>query len=170
MADVGRHQRGAVVPHHPPDVRVIALVDHAHRALAEHFGDLVLAETFGVVHGSDLRGHAVGGRHHGALRVIGQLSSIFIAWTTLVFALVMYVADKAFLTVRRMDQMTATNAFLIGCAHVVDLAMEVAAARALADVVRPDQLNAAFIVPSVFDPEVSHAVAGAVRASVEARA
>jgi malate dehydrogenase (oxaloacetate-decarboxylating) len=48
--------------------------------------------------------------------------------------------------------------------------MEVAAARALADVVRPDQLNAAFIVPSVFDPEVSQAVAEAVRTSVEARA
>ena len=52
----------------------------------------------------------------------------------------------------------------------VDLAMEAAAAQALADVVRPDQLNAAFIVPSVFDPEVSHAVAEAVRTSVQARA
>ncbi len=47
--------------------------------------------------------------------------------------------------------------------------MEVAAAKALADVVRPDQLNAAFIVPSLFDPAVTHAVAEAVRASVEAR-
>ena len=54
-------------------------------------------------------------------------------------------------------------------AHVVDLPMEVAAAQALADVVRPDQLNAAFIVPSVFDPAVTHAVAEAVRLSVEAR-
>ena len=54
-------------------------------------------------------------------------------------------------------------------AHVVDLPMEVAAAQALADVVRPDQLNAAFIVPSVFDPAVTHAVAEAVQASVEAR-
>jgi len=54
-------------------------------------------------------------------------------------------------------------------AHVVDLPMEVAAAQALADVVRPDQLNAAFIVPSVFDPAVTQAVADAVRASVEAR-
>ena len=55
-------------------------------------------------------------------------------------------------------------------ARDVDLAMEAAAARALADVVRPDQLNAAFIVPSVFDPEVSQAVAEAVRTSVQARA
>jgi malate dehydrogenase (oxaloacetate-decarboxylating) len=54
-------------------------------------------------------------------------------------------------------------------AHVVDLDMGIAAARALADVVRPDQLNAAFIVPSVFDPAVTHAVAEAVRSSVEAR-
>ena len=54
-------------------------------------------------------------------------------------------------------------------AHDVDLAMEAAAAQALADVVRPDQLNAAFIVPSVFDPAVTQAVAEAVRTSVEAR-
>jgi malate dehydrogenase (oxaloacetate-decarboxylating) len=54
-------------------------------------------------------------------------------------------------------------------ARDVDLAMEAAAARALADVVRPDQLNAAFIVPSVFDPAVTQAVAEAVRTSVEAR-
>ena len=51
----------------------------------------------------------------------------------------------------------------------VDLVMEAAAARALADVVRPDQLNAAFIVPSVFDPAVPQAVAEAVRTSVESR-
>jgi malate dehydrogenase (oxaloacetate-decarboxylating) len=54
-------------------------------------------------------------------------------------------------------------------AVTIDLAMEAAAARALADVVRPDQLNAAFIVPSVFDPAVTTAVADAVRTSVEAR-
>ena len=54
-----------------------------------------------------------------------------------------------------------------GARHV-DLQMEVAAAQALADVVRPDQLNAAFIVPSVFDPAVTQAVAEAVRTSVEA--
>ena len=54
-----------------------------------------------------------------------------------------------------------------GARHV-DLQMEVAAAQALADVVRPDQLNAAFIVPSVFDPGVTQAVAEAVRTSVGA--
>jgi malate dehydrogenase (oxaloacetate-decarboxylating) len=55
-----------------------------------------------------------------------------------------------------------------GARHV-DLEMEAAAAQALADVVQPDQLNAAFIVPSVFDPAVTAAVAAAVRTSVEAR-
>ena len=55
-----------------------------------------------------------------------------------------------------------------GARHV-DLEMEAAAARALADVVQPDELNAAFIVPSVFDPAVTQAVAAAVRESVEAR-
>jgi len=54
-------------------------------------------------------------------------------------------------------------------ARDVDLAMEAAAARALADVVAPEQLNAAFIMPSVFDPEVTKAVAEAVRASVAAQ-
>jgi malate dehydrogenase (oxaloacetate-decarboxylating) len=54
-------------------------------------------------------------------------------------------------------------------ARDVDLEMEAAAAQALADVVQPDQLNAAFIVPSVFDPAVTAAVAAAVRTSVEVR-
>ena len=41
--------------------------------------------------------------------------------------------------------------------------MLVAAARAIADAVRPEELNASYIVPSVFDPEVAPAVAAAVR-------
>jgi malate dehydrogenase (oxaloacetate-decarboxylating) len=53
-------------------------------------------------------------------------------------------------------------------AREIDLHMEAAAARALADVVRPDQLNAAFIVPSVFDPAVTSAVAEAVRTAAQA--
>jgi len=44
-----------------------------------------------------------------------------IAWTTLVFAIVMYVADRLFLTVRRMDQMTPLTAFVIGCAQAIAL-------------------------------------------------
>jgi len=42
----------------------------------------------------------------------------------------------------------------------------VAAAKAIADCVSPEQLNASFIVPSVFDPNVTKAVAAAVKKSV----
>ena len=42
--------------------------------------------------------------------------------------------------------------------------MELAAAQAIADAVSPDELNANYIVPSVFDPAVSPAVAAAVSA------
>jgi malate dehydrogenase (oxaloacetate-decarboxylating) len=45
----------------------------------------------------------------------------------------------------------------------VSLEMELAAARALAGVVTDDELNADYIVPSVFHPEVHHLVAHAVR-------
>jgi malate dehydrogenase (oxaloacetate-decarboxylating) len=38
-----------------------------------------------------------------------------------------------------------------------------AAAHAIADAVSPEELNASYIVPSVFDPEVAQAVATAVR-------
>ncbi len=55
-------------------------------------------------------------------------------------------------------------------ARDIDLRLEAAAAQALADVVAPDQLNASFIVPSVFDPHVAGAVADAVRRSAEAAA
>ena len=38
----------------------------------------------------------------------------------------------------------------------------IAAARAIADAVAPEELNANYIVPSVFDPAVAPAVAAAV--------
>jgi malate dehydrogenase (oxaloacetate-decarboxylating) len=41
----------------------------------------------------------------------------------------------------------------------------IAAAEAIADCVSPSQLNASFIVPSVFDPQVVTAVAAAVKKS-----
>ncbi len=47
--------------------------------------------------------------------------------------------------------------------------MLVAAAEAIADVVLPDQLNASYIVPSVFDENVSHAVSRAVVAASRSR-
>ena len=43
-----------------------------------------------------------------------------------------------------------------------------AAARAIADSVHPDELNASYIVPSVFDPAVAPAVAAGVRTAVDA--
>jgi len=52
--------------------------------------------------------------------------------------------------------------------HTITIEMLLAAARALADVVSPDELNASYIVPSVFHPDVSSAVAAAVSAAVRA--
>jgi len=54
-----------------------------------------------------------------------------------------------------------------GARDITD-AVLVAAARAIADVVTPAELNASYIVPSVFDPAVAPAVAAAVRAAVGA--
>ena len=52
-----------------------------------------------------------------------------------------------------------------GARDITD-AVLVAAARAVADVVSPAELNASYIVPSVFDPAVAPAVAAVVRAAV----
>ncbi len=51
-------------------------------------------------------------------------------------------------------------------AHKITDQLLVAAAEAIADCVSPGQLNASFIVPSVFDPNVTKAVAAAVKKSV----
>ena len=48
--------------------------------------------------------------------------------------------------------------------------MALAAARAIADVVGADKLNATVIVPSVFDSRVAPAVAAAVRAAAQSSA
>jgi malate dehydrogenase (oxaloacetate-decarboxylating) len=48
-------------------------------------------------------------------------------------------------------------------AHKITDTLLVAAAEAIADCVSPEQLNASFIVPSVFDPNVTKAVAAAVK-------
>ena len=50
----------------------------------------------------------------------------------------------------------------------VTLDMLLAAAKALADVVTEDELGPNYIVPSVFHPDVSHAVAAAVQKAVAA--
>jgi malate dehydrogenase (oxaloacetate-decarboxylating) len=51
-------------------------------------------------------------------------------------------------------------------ARTVDEATELAAARALADLITPDELSPEYIVPSVFDRRVAPAVGAAVRAAV----
>jgi malate dehydrogenase (oxaloacetate-decarboxylating) len=55
---------------------------------------------------------------------------------------------------------------LDAASHSITVDMLIAAARALAAVVSPDELNAAYIVPSVFHPDVSTAVAAAVSKAV----
>jgi malate dehydrogenase (oxaloacetate-decarboxylating) len=50
-------------------------------------------------------------------------------------------------------------------AHNITEDMKVAAARAIADVVAPDELHPAYIIPSVFNTAVAPAVADAVRAT-----
>jgi malate dehydrogenase (oxaloacetate-decarboxylating) len=54
-------------------------------------------------------------------------------------------------------------------AENIDLATEAAAAEALASVLSPQELNPSFIVPSVFNPDVTEAVANAVRKTVQRR-
>jgi len=56
---------------------------------------------------------------------------------------------------------------LDGRIHKITDGMLVAAAKAIAECVSSDQLNANFIVPSVFDPRVVTSVAAAVRASAQ---
>ena len=59
---------------------------------------------------------------------------------------------------------------LDAAAHEITDEALLAAATAIADCVAPDELNANYIVPSVFDPEVAPAVAAAVREAVSRRA
>jgi malate dehydrogenase (oxaloacetate-decarboxylating) len=51
----------------------------------------------------------------------------------------------------------------------IDDEMLMAAASALADVVSPEELNPTYIIPSVFNPEATKAVAAAVEAAARSR-
>jgi malate dehydrogenase (oxaloacetate-decarboxylating) len=55
---------------------------------------------------------------------------------------------------------------LDAASHTITIEMLLAAARALAQVVTPAELNAAYIVPSVFHPDVASTVAAAVSKAV----
>jgi malate dehydrogenase (oxaloacetate-decarboxylating) len=52
-------------------------------------------------------------------------------------------------------------------ARTITEAMKVAAARAIADVVGPEELHPAHVIPSVFNADVARAVAAAVRSSAD---
>jgi malate dehydrogenase (oxaloacetate-decarboxylating) len=54
-------------------------------------------------------------------------------------------------------------------AHKISTEILIAAAEAIAGCVRPEQLNASYIVPSVFDPNVAKSVSEAVRSVAEAQ-
>jgi malate dehydrogenase (oxaloacetate-decarboxylating) len=54
-------------------------------------------------------------------------------------------------------------------AHKITTEILLAAATAIADCVRPEQLNASYIVPSVFDPHVAKSVSEAVRTVAESQ-
>jgi malate dehydrogenase (oxaloacetate-decarboxylating) len=56
-----------------------------------------------------------------------------------------------------------------GVSEITDQMM-IAAARAIADCVKPEELHASYIVPSVFDPSVSVAVAAAVKGAGQPQA
>ncbi len=53
-------------------------------------------------------------------------------------------------------------------ASAIDEGMKLAAAHAIASVVKPDELSPEYIVPSVFNRDVAPAVAAAVAAAAEA--
>jgi len=65
-----------------------------------------------------------------------------------------------------LHQWRHNQSLLDANAHKISDDMLVAAAEAIADCVSAEQLNASFIVPSVFDPNVVKAVAAAVKKSV----
>lgn len=48
-------------------------------------------------------------------------SPLVIAWATLGFGIVLYIADRLFLTVRKLHQMTMRHALLVGLAQVLSL-------------------------------------------------
>lgn len=62
-------------------------------------------------------------------RIVGSLRSIeVVAWSTIVFALILYATDRIGMTLRRIEHMTFMSAVLIGCCQV--LAMIPGASRA----------------------------------------
>lgn len=57
--------------------------------------------------------------HRHAINVLRDPA--IVAWTTLIFGVVLFLADRYFLTVRRIEHMSFGSAFLIGLAQVLAL-------------------------------------------------
>lgn len=51
----------------------------------------------------------------------GMRDISIIAWTTIVFAILLYVADKMFMTIRRMEHISYIGAFFVGCFQALAL-------------------------------------------------
>jgi undecaprenyl-diphosphatase len=51
----------------------------------------------------------------------GMRNVAIVAWTTIIFGLLLYVADKMFMTIRRMEHITFVGAFFVGCFQAMAL-------------------------------------------------
>lgn len=64
----------------------------------------------------------IGGAALVALDIVDSLRSPeIIAWTTLGFGVLLYIADRLFLRVRKLEQMTVSHSLIIGVAQVLSL-------------------------------------------------
>ena len=114
----------------------------------------------GHVHEADVHGHA-GGR----LPVHAKRKVVFVM-SPIVASLVALAATLGEYTVVRPERISAADETVLAdftnlLAKAVGGALKVAAAGAIADAVRPEDLRADNIIPSVFDPEVVVSVARA---------
>jgi undecaprenyl-diphosphatase len=51
----------------------------------------------------------------------GMRSVAIVAWTTIIFAILLFVADKMFMTIRRMEHISFAGAFFVGCFQAMAL-------------------------------------------------
>ena len=51
----------------------------------------------------------------------GMRSVAIVAWTTIIFGILLYVADKMFMTIRRMEHISFVGAFFVGCFQALAL-------------------------------------------------
>lgn len=51
----------------------------------------------------------------------GMRSVAIVAWTTIIFGILLYLADKMFMTIRRMEHISFAGAFFVGCFQAMAL-------------------------------------------------